>query len=88
MKKSFTTKTWNGTQLPDVLETTMVVPAGGTYTWHTNPSTRPIVAQEGGTESWMLTCERPDGQVLESRAITVARGASVTADLVGCKAAF
>jgi transposase len=76
------------TQLPDVLETTMVVPPGGTYTWHTNPSTRPIVVQEGGTESWMLTCERPNGQVLESRAITVARGASVTADLVGCKAAF
>jgi carboxypeptidase T len=88
LKKSFTTKTWNGTQLPDVLETTMVVPTGGTYTWHTNPSTRPIVVQEGGTESWMLTCERPNGQVLESRAITVARGASVTADLVGCKAAF
>ncbi|MFG1819171.1 M14 family zinc carboxypeptidase [Kribbella sp. NPDC049174] len=88
LKKSFTTKTWNGTQLPDVLETTMVVPSGGTYTWHTNPSTRPIVVQAGGTESWMLTCERPDGQVLESRAITVARGGSVTADLVGCKAAF
>lgn len=88
LKKSFTTKTWNGTQLPDVLETTMVVPSGGTYTWHTNPSTRPIVVQEGGTESWMLTCERPGGQVLESRAITVARGASATADLVACKAAF
>lgn len=88
LKKSFTTKTWNGTQLPDVLETTMVVPTGGTYTWHTNPSTRPNVVQEGGTESWMLTCERPNGQVLESRAITVARGASVTANLVGCTAAF
>lgn len=81
LKKSFTTKTWNGTQLPDTLETTMTVPAGGTYTWHTNPSTRPAVVQQGGTESWTLTCERPAGQVQETRPITVARGATATANL-------
>jgi hypothetical protein len=81
LKKSFTTKTWNGTQLPDTLETTMTVPAGGTYTWHTNPSTRPAVVQQGGTEAWTLTCERPAGQVKETKPITVARGASVTATL-------
>ena len=88
LKKSFNTKTWNGTNVPDVLDTTMVVPTGGTYTWHTNPSTRPIVVQQGGTESWTLTCERPTGQVLETRSITVARGASVTANLTTCAAAF
>jgi carboxypeptidase T len=88
LKKSFTTKTWNGTQLPDVLDSTMVVPAGGTYTWHTNPSTRPTVVQQGGTESWTLTCERPTGQVLETRQVTVARGASVTANLTTCAANF
>jgi hypothetical protein len=88
LKKSFNTKTWNGTNVADVLDTTMVVPAGGSYTWHTNPSTRPIVVQQGGTESWTLTCERPTGQVLETRAITVARGASVTANLTTCAAAF
>jgi hypothetical protein len=81
LKKSFTTKTWNGTQLPDTLESTMTIPSGGTYTWHTNPSTRPTVVQQGGTESWTLTCERPAGQVQETRPITVARGASVTANL-------
>jgi hypothetical protein len=81
LKKSFTTKTWNGTQLPDTLESTMTIPSGGTYTWHTNPSTRPNVAQQGGTESWTLTCERPAGQVKETRPITVARGASVNANL-------
>lgn len=81
LKKSFTTKTWNGTQLPDTLETTMAVPAGGTYSWHTNPSTRPNVVQQGGTESWTLTCERPAGQVKETRPVTVARGAGVTANL-------
>ena len=88
LKKSFNTKTWNGTNVPDVLDTTMVVPAGGTYTWHTNPSTRPIVVQQGGTESWTLTCERPTGQVLETRSITVARGASITANLNACSAVF
>ncbi|WP_432943460.1 M14 family zinc carboxypeptidase [Kribbella sp. CA-253562] len=88
LKKSFTTRTWNGTQIPDVLDTTMVVPAGGTYTWHTNPSTRPTVVQQGGTESWTLTCERPTGQVLETRQVTVARGASVTANLTTCAANF
>ncbi|MEU4390968.1 M14 family metallopeptidase [Kribbella sp. NPDC023855] len=88
LKKSFNTKTWNGTNIPDVLETKMTVPAGGTYTYHANPSTRPIVVQQGGTESWTLTCERPTGQVLETRQITVARGASVTANLTTCAAAF
>ncbi len=88
LKKSFNTRTWNGTNIPDLLDTTMVVPAGGTYTWHANPSTRPIVVQQGGTESWTLTCERPSGQVLETRQVTVARGASVTADLTTCAATF
>ncbi|MEV8377425.1 M14 family metallopeptidase [Kribbella sp. NPDC056861] len=88
LKKSFNTKTWNGTNVADVLDTTMTVPAGGTYTYHANPSTRPIVVQQGGTESWTLTCERPTGQVLETRQITVARGASVTANLTTCAAAF
>jgi carboxypeptidase T len=88
LKKSFNTKTWNGTLIPDVLDTTMTVPAGGSYTWHTNPSTRPITVQQGGTEAWTLTCERPTGQVLETRQVTVARGASVTANLTTCAAAF
>ena len=32
----------------DTLDTTMVVPAGGSYTWHINPSTRPLVAKTRG----------------------------------------
>jgi len=88
LKKSFNTKTWNGTNIPDVLDTTMVVPAGGSYTYHANPSTRPITVQQGGTESWTLTCERPTGQVLETRQVTVARGASVTANLTTCASVF
>ena len=84
LRKSLTTKTWSGTQLPDTLETTMTVSAGGSYTWHTNPSTRPAVVQQGGTESWTLTCERPAGQVKETESITVARGARVTVNLTTC----
>ena len=38
--------------------------------------------------SWMLTCDCPNGQVLESRPITVGRGASVTPNLVGYAASF
>lgn len=88
LKKSFNTKTWNGTNVPDVLDTTIVVPTGGAFTWHTNPSTRPIVVQQGGTESWTLTCERPTGQVLETTQVTVARGKSASVDLAACAAAF
>ena len=58
----------------------MVVAAGGGYIWHT--------VQQGGTESWTMTCERPTGQVLETRQVTVARGARVTANLTTCAAAF
>ncbi|MGH3712776.1 MAG: M14 family metallopeptidase [Micromonosporaceae bacterium] len=88
LKKQFDTATWNGATFPDTLETTLVVPAGGAYTWHTNPSTRPIAQQQGKTESWTLTCERPDGTVLETQQVTVARGASATVNLNACAAAY
>src|SRR6266540_5024749 len=84
VKKQTSTKTWNGTLVPDTLESTLVVPASGTYTWHVNPSTRPIVVQDGGTEPWTLTCERPDGTVSETEQVTVARGATATANLTSC----
>ncbi|MGH3737164.1 MAG: M14 family metallopeptidase [Micromonosporaceae bacterium] len=88
LKKQFDTATWNGATFPDTLETTITVPTGGTYTWHTNPSTRPIAVQQGKTESWTLTCERPDGTVLETQQVTVDRGASATANLTQCAAAY
>jgi hypothetical protein len=84
VKKQTSTKTWNGTLVPDTLESTLVVPASGVYTWHVNPSTRPVVVQDGGTESWTLTCERPDGTVSETEQVTVARGATATANLTSC----
>ena len=41
----------------------------------------------GQTESWTLTCERPDGTVLTSQAVTIARGERQTPDLSACAAA-
>jgi hypothetical protein len=38
---------------------------------------------EAGRENWTLTCEQPDGTVLESKEIYVERGQAVTADF-GC----
>ena len=34
----------------------------------------------GHTEAWTMTCETPDGKVLESRDVTVLRGQQVTED--------
>ncbi|MGW2563659.1 M14 family zinc carboxypeptidase [Streptomyces sp. NPDC001514] len=42
LKKSFATPTWSGT-IKDTLDTTMTVGPDGSYTWHVNPSTRPVV---------------------------------------------
>ncbi|MEV4918333.1 M14 family metallopeptidase [Streptomyces tirandamycinicus] len=42
LKKTFATPTWTGV-IQDTLDTTMTVGAGGSYTWHVNPSTRPLV---------------------------------------------
>ncbi|WP_258564556.1 M14 family metallopeptidase [Streptomyces himalayensis] len=42
LKKTFATPTWSGT-IKDTLDTTMTVGESGSYTWHVNPSTRPVV---------------------------------------------
>lgn len=42
LKKSFQTPTWEGS-FADGVDSTMVVPSTGRFTWHVNPSTRPVV---------------------------------------------
>jgi hypothetical protein len=42
LRKTFATPTWAGA-IQDTLDTTMTVGADGRYTWHVNPSTRPVV---------------------------------------------
>jgi hypothetical protein len=39
------------------------------------------IVTPGHTEPWTLTCETPDGQVLETREVTVLRGQTARADL-------
>ena len=42
LQKTFATPTWDGV-IQDTLDTTMTVGPNGRYTWHVNPSTRPVV---------------------------------------------
>ena len=50
LKKTFETPTSRDTTFTDTLDSTIQVPAGGSFEWHVNPSTRPLVAQERGRE--------------------------------------
>ncbi|TFV86821.1 M14 family metallopeptidase [Blastococcus sp. CT_GayMR16] len=42
LRKTFATPTWDGS-IQDSLDTAMTVGPDGRYTWHVNPSTRPVV---------------------------------------------
>jgi len=48
LRKTFETPTSQNTTFTDTLDSTMQVPANGVFEWHTNPSTRPLVAQDRG----------------------------------------
>ena len=73
--------------IPEHLESTLTVPASGSYSWAVNPSTRPLELIAGRTESFTLTCEDPaTGEVLGTRAVTVAIGASSVQDFACAKA--
>ena len=46
LRKQFTTATSQaGVVVPDALDSTLTVPASGRYTWHVNPSKRPLFAE-------------------------------------------
>jgi carboxypeptidase T len=85
-----------GTTIPPVaipthLESSMVVPASGRFTWDVNPSVRAVPAfqadgEHGGPngfyyESFTLTCTAPDGTVLDTKQVMVDRGQSVNLSL-------
>ncbi|MGH3434174.1 MAG: M14 family zinc carboxypeptidase, partial [Thermocrispum sp.] len=88
LHKTFQTPNHDGSTFTDTLDTTMTVPPSGSYAWHTNPSTRPLIGKEGKTETWKLTCERPDGTVLQTENVEVKRGAAATVNLTECAATF
>lgn len=70
----------------------------GKFSWAVNPSFLPVPPyQEEGVrpdqtgfvdEPWILTCERPDGTVLQTVPVSVDLGESVEVDLGVCKKDF
>ena len=70
LAKSFNTRVSVGSPVPDRLDSTMEVPASGSFEWHVNQSARPLVP----SERWTLTCEIPEGTPRLSRQIDVVRG--------------
>jgi hypothetical protein len=62
--------------IPTHLESSIVVPASGRFTWDVNPSVRPVPAFEADgeqpgprglfRESWTITCSAPDGTLLST----------------------
>jgi hypothetical protein len=73
--KRFATPTSQpGVTVDDGLDLRLTVPATGRFTWHVNPSTRPLAPAK---EAYTLRCESPAGVVLAEREVVVDRGRSV-----------
>jgi len=62
-------------------ESTLVVPAGGAFTWHVNPSGQPRVATQ---TAWEMTCEDGAGNVLGSKSVYVERSQTINVGDVPC----
>ena len=71
--------------IDDELDATTTVPASGVYDWHIGQSTRPFVGASGRREAYTLTCEAPDGAVLERFSFVIDRGQSAGLN-IGCGA--
>ena len=80
LTKSFTNRTSIGPPTNESFDTSMVVPASGTFAWHVNQSARPLVPGE----VWTLTCERPEGSVQVTQLVAIARGQTLQPDLSSC----
>ncbi|USQ81498.1 DUF2817 domain-containing protein [Ornithinimicrobium faecis] len=93
----------DGTERPEAFTTThtseMELPhPNGKFSWAVNPSYLPtppyqaegIVPDRTGfdDEQWILTCERPDGTVLQTVPVSVDLGESVEVNLQECKKNF
>lgn len=75
-----------------------IAASNGKFRWSVNPSQRPIPPYQADglhpdqtgfyTEPWRLTCERPDGTVLQTVPVNVGLGETVRVDLKPCKRRF
>jgi hypothetical protein len=74
LHKEFETPLWptTGGAYPEVIDTSMVTEPDGTFEYHTNPSTRPHIQFEGGTESFQLKAVSSFGS--RSLDVVVSRG--------------
>jgi hypothetical protein len=67
---------------PVHLQDSMTVPASGRFDWHVDPSLRPSqYTSQFVQESYTLTCTSPDGTLLETNKVTLARGQTVNMSL-------
>ncbi|MBB5787759.1 M14 family zinc carboxypeptidase [Jiangella mangrovi] len=87
------------TSFTTTLESDLTIDSrNGKFEWAVNPSYRPIPAyQEDGVhgfqtgfyeEPWILTCELPDGTVLQTVPVNVNLGETATVDLKECRREF
>ena len=82
LRKTFSTPTSQaGLSVPEALESTLEVGAGGAYEWHVNPSNRPDVREgkkrKPKPEAWTMTCEL-GGVVAGTVSVAVDRGRRVS----------
>jgi hypothetical protein len=81
LTKDFANRTSvSGLTTEEHFDTTVEVPASGQFEWHVNQSGRPLAPDE----RWALTCERPEGNVLSTTEVAIARGESLAPDLGAC----
>ncbi len=67
---------------PTHLRYSMKVPASGKFEWNLNPSLRPSQYTSAFIqESYTITCTAPDGTLLETNKVTLARGQTVNMSL-------
>lgn len=93
----------DGTTRPSSFRTTLtsdlnVNRSSGRFAWAVNPSYRPVPPYQAEgvrpdqtgfyREPWILTCERPDGTVLQRTPVNVNLGQKVTVDLRQCDRNF
>lgn len=82
LTKVFETILWKGgdgnnplgqRMLTERVETSLVTQGDGAFEWHVNPSTRPILAAAGKTETYLLSVTGPKGTGI-SKKLVVKRG--------------
>lgn len=67
------------------LETTLEVPANGSYEWHITPSSRPDVDADPGVrsppeEQWTFTCQRAGSDTVFTQQLSIDRGEAKVVD--------